>query len=49
MMLHLRCVLLNDEWELFERHLATQTVTLAANPRPTRTHDAKPNPLAEAA
>lgn len=49
MMLHLRCVLLNDEWELFERYLATQTVTLAANPRPTRTHDAKPNPLAEAA
>jgi hypothetical protein len=49
MMLHLRCVLLNGEWEAFERHLAKQTVMLAANPRPTRTHDAKPNPLAEAA
>jgi hypothetical protein len=49
MMLHLRCVLLNGEWELFERYLAKQTVTLAANPKPTRTHDAKPNPLAEAA
>lgn len=50
MMLHLRCVLLNAEWEDFERYLAAQTITLAANPVPTRTHDAKPNaPLAEAA
>jgi hypothetical protein len=50
MMLHLRCVLLNGEWEHFERYLAKQTITLAANPVPTRTHDAKPNaPLAEAA
>jgi len=49
MMLHLRCVLLNGEWEDFERYLANQTITLAANPKPTRTHDAKPNPLAEAA
>lgn len=50
MMLHLRCVLLNGEWEDFERYLARQTITLAANPKPTRTHDAKPNaPLAEAA
>jgi hypothetical protein len=49
MMLHLRCVLLNGQWEDFERYLAKQTITLAANPMPTRTHDAKPNPLAEAA
>ncbi len=49
MMLHLRCVLLNGEWEDFERYLAKQTITLAANPKPTRTHDAQPNPLAEVA
>jgi hypothetical protein len=50
MMLHLRCVLLNGEWQDFERYLARQAITLAANPKPTRTHDAKPNaPLAEAA
>jgi hypothetical protein len=49
MMLHLRCVLLNGQWEDFERYLAKQTITLAASPMPTRTHDAKPNPLAEAA
>jgi len=48
-MLHLRCVLLNGEWEDFERYLAKQIITLAASPAPTRTHDAKPNPLAEAA
>jgi hypothetical protein len=49
MLLHLRCVLLNGEWAAFEKYLARQTITLAAKPAPTRTHDAKPNPLADAA
>lgn len=49
LVLHLRCVLLNGEWEDFERYLAQQTLTLDAKPKPTRTHDAKANPLAEAA
>lgn len=48
-LLHLRCVLLNGEWESFETYLAKQSITLAAKPAPARTHDAKPNPLAEAA
>lgn len=48
-LLHLRCGLLNGEWESLERYLATQPVTLAANPAPARTHDAKPSALAEAA
>lgn len=49
LLLHLRCVLLNGEWQDFEHYLARQTITLAAKPVPTRTHDAQPNPLAEAA
>lgn len=48
-LVHLRCVLLNGQWDSFERYLANQTITLAAKPAPARTHDAKPNPLAEAA
>lgn len=38
--LHLRCVLLNGLWEDFERHLAGRPLRLAAQPVPTRTHDA---------
>jgi hypothetical protein len=48
-LIHLRCVLLNGQWDAFERHLDEQQVKLAAKPAPARTHDAKPNALAEAA
>ncbi len=41
--LQLRCVLLNGLWEKFEAHLATKgTLRLASQPKPTVTHDAKP-------
>ena len=49
LLLHLRCVLLNGQWEAFEKYLAPKTIALAAKPVPARTHDAAPNPLAEAA
>jgi hypothetical protein len=49
LLLHLRCVLLDDAWESFESHLAEQWITLAAKPAPARTHDARPSPLAAAA
>jgi hypothetical protein len=41
--LHLRCVLLNGQWEAFSDHLAALDggVKLAAQPMPARTHDAK--------
>jgi len=39
--LHLRCILLNGQWDDFTNHLAQQgAIQLAANPAPTRTHDA---------
>jgi hypothetical protein len=39
--LHLRCVLLNGQWNDFVEHLAAQaSLRLAAVPTPTRSHDA---------
>ena len=41
--LHLRCVLLNGQWDAFENFLANRSgFRLRAQPVPTRTHDAKP-------
>jgi hypothetical protein len=39
--LHLRCILLNGQWEAFVEHLAGRPLRLAAVPTPTRTHDAR--------
>ncbi|MEI8258010.1 MAG: ISKra4 family transposase [Deltaproteobacteria bacterium] len=40
--LHLRCILINGQWDDFARHLtAVPRVVLPAQPVPTRTHDAK--------
>jgi hypothetical protein len=38
--LQLRCVLINGLWDDFERFLGARRVRLAAQPVPTRTHDA---------
>ncbi len=40
-MLHLRCILLNGQWDDFVGHLAGRPLRLAAVPTPTRTHDAR--------
>lgn len=41
-LLHLRCVLLNGQWDDFVAHLAArEALKLLAAPIPTRTHDAK--------
>jgi len=41
-LLHLRCILVNGQWDDFEKHLAAkQQLRLAAQPLPARTHDAK--------
>jgi len=47
--LHLRCILLNNQWDDFSRHIATRSLRLCAQPIPTRTHDAKPQSLPVAA
>jgi len=39
--LHLRCILLNGQWDDFVEHLESRAPRLAANPIPTRTHDAR--------
>ena len=39
--LHLRCILLNDQWDDFADYLAGRPLRLAAVPVPTRTHDAR--------
>lgn len=44
--LHLRCVLLNGQWDAFERYLATVPLRMAPQPVPTRTHDAVPQKAA---
>lgn len=49
MLLHLRCVVLNGQWEAFCAYLEKRGVTLAAQPVPARTHDAKRQQLREAA
>lgn len=38
--LHLRCILLNGQWDQFVEYLARRQLRLAAAPTPTRTHDA---------
>ena len=39
--LHLRCILLNGQWDEFAAHLAAQgSLQLAATPTPTRAHNA---------
>jgi hypothetical protein len=49
LVLHLRCVLLNEQWDAFCDYLATKPLKLAAQPTPARTHDAKPQQLRQAA
>jgi hypothetical protein len=49
MVLHLRCIVLNEQWSDFCSYLGSRSVRLAAQPIPTRTHDAKPQQLHEAA
>jgi hypothetical protein len=49
MVLHLRCIALNGQWSDFCDHLAARRLTLAAQPVPARTHDAKRQQLREAA
>ena len=47
--LHLRCILLNNQWDDFSRFIAKRPPRLSAQPIPTRTHDAKPQLLPIAA
>jgi hypothetical protein len=47
--LHLRCILLNDQWDDFAQYIAGSSMRLPAQPIPTRTHDAKPQQFAKAA
>jgi hypothetical protein len=47
--LHLRCILLNGQWDAFTRFIAARSVRLASQPTPTRTHDAKSQQFSEAA
>jgi hypothetical protein len=47
--LHLRCILLNGQWDAFTRFIEARAMRLAAQPTPTRTHDAKPQQLLNAA
>jgi hypothetical protein len=49
LILHLRCILLNGQWNAFCAHLTTRAIKLAAQPVPARTHDAKSQQLREAA
>jgi hypothetical protein len=49
MVLHLRCILLNEQWGDFCRYLAARSLRLAAQPVPARTHDAKSQQLRQAA
>jgi hypothetical protein len=49
LVLQLRCILLNGQWRAFCEHLAARHIRLAAQPTPTRTHDAKSQQLREAA
>lgn len=49
LVLRLRCILLNRQWDAFCDYLARKTVKLAAQPVPARTHDAKSQQLREAA
>lgn len=49
MVLHLRCIVINGQWNDFCRHLEHRALKLASQPVPTRTHDAKPQLSREAA
>lgn len=49
MVLHIRCIVLNEQWGDFSAYLAARPIKLAAQPTPARTHDAKPQQLREAA
>lgn len=49
MILHLRCIVLNGQWDAFCRHLEQRSIRLAAKPIPARTHDAEPQQSREAA
>ena len=44
LVLHLRCILLNGQWNEFTKHLAAkQDFTLSPKPVLAQTYDAKPN------
>lgn len=47
--LHLRCIVLNGQWDAFRNHLENRHIKLAAQPVPARTHDAKPQQSRQAA
>lgn len=49
MILHLRCIVLNGQWDDFRRHLEARSLRLAAKPVPARTHDAERQQSREAA
>lgn len=49
MILHLRCIVLNGQWNDFCRHLEGRALRLAAKPVPARTHDAERQQSREAA
>jgi hypothetical protein len=49
LVLRLRCLLLNGQWDAFSAHLARKGIKLAAQPAPARTHDAKSQQLRKAA
>jgi hypothetical protein len=49
MILHLRCILLNGQWDEFAAYLTRNHLKLAARPVPARPHDAKPQTLRAAA
>jgi hypothetical protein len=43
MVLQLRCIVLNGQWNSFCESLERTALKLAATPIPARTHDAKPH------
>ena len=47
--LHLRCILLNGQWDAFADYLANRVIKIAAKPKAARTHDATPQDVAAAA
>lgn len=50
--LHLRCILVNGQWDAFESYVAEHeggTIYLPSRPAPTVPHDAAPKNLKEAA
>ncbi|MBM3222174.1 MAG: ISKra4 family transposase [Candidatus Rokubacteria bacterium] len=49
MILRLRCIVLNGQWDAFCSHLEARALRLAAKPVPARTHDAERQQSREAA